>query len=317
MTQLISALKARAKLYSTIRHFFAERGALEVETPILSQAASTDVHLASIVALRRIDGQPVAGFLQTSPEFAMKRLLAAGVGDCYQLCKVFRDDEHGQRHNSEFTMLEWYRVGGRLEALMEETQALLSACFGVPLTAERVAYKEVFYHQTGVNPLTASREQLAAKALELGFSEHLMQGLPRLGLVDLLFSHAVEPKLGARQLTFLCDFPPELASLAKVRKDGDGELVASRFEAYIGGFELANGYDELTDKTEIAERFAADNAERARLGLPVMPKDERLLAVLDSVPPCVGIALGVDRVLMLLQNADEMSKVLAFAADKA
>lgn len=313
---LVDMLKARAEMYACIRDFFRVRDVLEVETPILSQAATTDVHLASVAVLRHMAGAEQMGYLQTSPEFAMKRLLAAGSGAIYQICKVFRDDEHGRRHNSEFSMLEWYRPSFDLSTLMLEVQDLLACCLGGDLRFERLSYKRAFYERLGLNPLSADLVTLKAKAAELGLYVDL--GDARLAYVDLLFSHVVEPTLGKDgSVVFLCDFPPALASLAKIATDADGEQVASRFEVYINGLELANAYDELADAKELEMRFMADNAERRQLGLPVMPIDKQLLAALPNMPACSGIALGLDRLLMLKMGVNDISKVLTFSAQDA
>ena len=252
----IEALKARAKLYQTIRTFFAERDVLEVETPIISQAGVTDVHLASVRALRHIQGKQRIQYLQTSPEFAMKRLLASGSGPIYQICKVFRDDEHGRKHNSEFTMLEWYRPEFDLKDLMHETADLLHSCLYHRFDEIRpmiLSYKHAFQDRLDINPLQANLNQLKDTARRVGLTLDL--GEDRLAYMDLLFSHFVEPSLGFDTPVFLTDFPPEMASLAKVRIDDDGEQVAARFEVYIEGLELANAYDELLDAQTLRQRF--------------------------------------------------------------
>ena len=311
----IEALKARAALYQKIRQFFAARDVLEVETPILSQAAVTDVHLASISVNRYLNGQLQTGYLQTSPEFAMKRLVASGVGSIYQICKVFRDDEHGRKHNSEFSMLEWYRPQFNLLQLMQEVADLLSAVFGHAVEPKILTYKQAFLHRLDMNPLTADLKTLKDTARRLGLNIDL--GEDRLAWLDLLFSHFVEPTLGAEYPVYLTDFPAEMASLAKVKLDEDGNRVAARFELYIDGLELANAYDELADAAEQARRFEADNAERQSRGLPVVPVDNNLLAALAQFPECAGIALGLDRLLMVLLDTRRIDKVIGFVAARA
>jgi len=314
----LEALKARAKMYQRIRQFFAERDVMEVETPILSQAGVTDVHLASVPALRHVQGQQHTHYLQTSPEFAMKRLLASGSGAIFQICKVFRDDEHGRKHNSEFTMLEWYRPTFSLSDLMHETSALLNVCLAERFSELRpmvLSYKHAFQDRLDINPLQATLEQLKETARRVGLNLDL--GDDRLAYMDLLFSHMVEPSLGFDTPVFLTDFPPEMASLAKVKTDEDGEQVAARFEVYIEGLELANAYDELVDADVLRQRFTADNAERAAQGLTVMPIDEHLLAALPHMPECSGIALGIDRLLMVAQNKLKLEQVITFPADIA
>ncbi|MCU4481277.1 EF-P lysine aminoacylase EpmA [Acinetobacter ursingii] len=314
----IEALKARAKLYQKIRTFFAERDVLEVETPIISQAGVTDVHLASVRALRHIEGKERIQYLQTSPEFAMKRLLASGSGPIYQICKVFRDDEHGRKHNSEFTMLEWYRPEFDLKDLMHETADLLHSCLHHRFDEIRpmiLSYKHAFQDRLDINPLQANLNQLKDTARRVGLTLDL--GEDRLGYMDLLFSHFVEPSLGFDTPVFLTDFPPEMASLAKVRIDDDGEQVAARFEVYIEGLELANAYDELLDAQTLRQRFEADNLERKQQGLAEMPLDEHLLAALPHMPACSGIALGIDRLLMIATENMRIDQVIAFPAEIA
>ncbi|ENV15321.1 EF-P lysine aminoacylase EpmA [Acinetobacter guillouiae] len=312
----IQALKARAKLYRQIRQFFIERDVLEVETPILSQAGVTDVHLASVQAQRHVHGKKQTHYLQTSPEFAMKRLLASGCGAIYQICKVFRDDEHGRKHNSEFTMLEWYRPQFSLKDLMLEVTDLLNVVLAERFGEVRptvLSYKHAFIDRLDLNPLQATLQQLKDAAHRVGLNLDL--GDDRLAYIDLLFSHMVEPSLGFDTPVFLTDFPPELASLAKTKLDEDGEFVAARFELYIEGLELANAYDELIDAEVLRSRFQADNTEREKLGLHVMPIDEYLLAALPNMSECAGIALGIDRLLMVVMNQMKLEKVITFPAD--
>ncbi len=312
----LQALKARAKLYQQIRQFFEQRDVLEVETPILSQAGVTDVHLASIQAQRHLKGKKLTHYLQTSPEFAMKRLLASGSGAIYQICKVFRDDEHGRKHNSEFTMLEWYRPHFSLKDLMFEVTDLLNVVLAERFGDVRptvLSYKHAFIDRLDLNPLKATLSELKDAAHRVGINLDL--GDDRLAYIDLLFSHMVEPSLGFDTPVFLTDFPPELASLAKTKIDEDGELVAARFELYIEGLELANAYDELIDAAVLRSRFQADNAEREKLGLHVMPVDEYLLTALPNMSECAGIALGIDRLLMVVMNQMKLEKVITFPAD--
>ena len=314
----LNSMRARAQLYAQIRQFFAEREVLEVETPILSQAGVTDVHLASVQAQRHVQGKLHTHYLQTSPEFAMKRLLASGSGAIYQICKVFRDDEHGRKHNSEFTMLEWYRPQFSLKDLMFEVTDLLNLTLKQRFGEVRptvLSYKHAFMDRLDLNPLQANLQQLKDCCHRVGLHLDLVDD--RLGYIDLLFSHFVEPSLGFDAPVFLTDFPPELASLAKTRTDDDGELVAARFELYIEGLELANAYDELVDAVVLRSRFEADNVERAGLGLHVMPIDEYLLAALPNMPECSGIALGIDRLLMVATEQMRLEQVISFPAQLA
>ncbi|MCF9000291.1 EF-P lysine aminoacylase EpmA [Acinetobacter nectaris] len=314
----MKALHARAKMYAQIRQFFNEREVLEVETPILSAAGVTDVHLASVIANRNLGGRLNTHYLQTSPEFAMKRLLASGSGAIYQICKVFRDDEHGKKHNSEFTMLEWYRPNFSLKDLMHETADLLQVCLSDRFSEIRpliLSYKHAFQDRLDLNPLQATVKELKEATKRVGI--HIDLGEDRLAYMDLLFSHMVEPSLGFDTPVFLTDFPPEMASLAKTRIDEDGEEVAARFEVYIEGLELANAYDELVDANVLRSRFVEDNQAREKQGLSAMPLDEHLLAALPNMPACSGIALGIDRLLMVAQHKFKLSDVITFPADIA
>lgn len=314
----LNAIRARADLYQKIRLFFAERQVIEVETPILSSAAVTDVYLASVATTRHVQGKAQQHYLQTSPEFAMKRLLASGIGAIYQICKVFRDDEHGRKHNSEFTMLEWYRPEFSLRQLMHETTELLQQCCTARFSDMRpivLSYKHAFFDRLEINPMTATLQQLKQTAQRVGLTIDL--GDDRLGYIDLLFSHMVEPSLGFDTPVFLTDFPPEMASLAKTHRDDDGEEVAARFELYIDGLELANAYDELIDATVLRQRFDADNDMREQLGLKRMPVDEHLLAALPHMPACAGIALGIDRLLMVIHRRMSLDQVISFPAHLA
>jgi lysyl-tRNA synthetase class 2 len=245
---------------ASLRRFFAERGVLEVETPALSAAAVTDLHLHSVACRLDADDRPL--YLQTSPEYAMKRLLAAGSGAIYQICKVFRDGERGRRHNPEFTMLEWYRPGWDHHRLMDEVDDLLQAILGVQ-PGERVSFGDAFRRHAGVDPHAASDGELRSRVAALGVAG--LAELDRDDLLNLLLSHVVEPHLGCGRPSFLFDYPASQAALARVRP-GDPP-VAERFEVFIDGLELANGFHELADPGEQRLRFEAALAERRR-GLP-------------------------------------------------
>lgn len=307
-------LEARARLLERCRHFFAERGVLEVETPILSQATVTDVHLASLET--RLAGRAAPYYLQTSPEYAMKRLLAAGSGDIYQICKVFRDGESGRHHNPEFTMLEWYRIGFDHRELMDEVEALLTTLLGARLErpAERVTYRDAFGRELKLDPFTTPTASLAALARERLGAEGL--GEDRDLLLDLLMGALVGPALGQGRISFVHDYPASQAALARCLP---GEPpVAARFEAYAFGLELCNGFHELGDAAEQRRRFEADHLQRRERNLPVPPLDERLLAALATgLPDCAGVALGLDRVLMLATGAAALEAVLSFPIDDA
>ncbi|MFP5382527.1 MAG: EF-P lysine aminoacylase EpmA [Gammaproteobacteria bacterium] len=313
-------LHQRARLYAEIRTFFAARGVLEVETPLLASATATDLHLASCVVGPA--GNPAGRgdaplFLQTSPEFAMKRLLAAGSGPVYQLCKAFRAGDDGVRHNPEFTLLEWYRPGFALWQLMDEVEALLVATLGGALafaSCGRTTYRALFVDRFGINPHSADIGELrAAVARETSYGN--ASDLDASACLDLLFSTGIEPSLGHECPLFVSGFPVPQAALARVGENEHGDAVASRCEVYVRGMELANAYDELTDAQEQHRRFTADNRARRSRGLPEIPVDERLLAALvHGLPDCSGIALGIDRLLMLRTGCATIDEVLAFSA---
>ena len=311
-TATLDALRVRAGTLASLRRFFADREVLEVETPILSAAAVTDLHLHSVACRLDLDDRRTR-YLETSPEYAMKRLLAAGSGPIYQICKVFRDGERGRRHNPEFTMLEWYRPGFDHHRLMDEVDELLQAVLGVA-AGERISYGDAFRRYAGIDPHAASDSELRSRVTALGVAG--VAELDRDDLLNLLLSHIVEPRLGAGRPSFLFDYPASQAALARVRP-GDPP-VAERFEVFVGGLELANGFHELADPAEQRRRFEADLAERRQRGLPEVPVDERLLAALASgLPDCAGVALGVDRLVMLRTGARDIADVIAFPFERA
>ncbi len=314
-TASIEALRRRARILAKIRAFFAEREVLEVETPLLASAPVTDLHLQALSCRYRgpaaDDGRTL--WLQTSPEFAMKRLLAAGSGPIFQLCKAVRDGEAGRRHNPEFTILEWYRPGWDHHRLMDEVDDLLTGVLGTE-TGERLTYGEVYARYAGVDPHGEPNDGLRARVEALGVPS--AGELGRDDLLDLLLTHVIEPKLGHCQPTFIHDYPASQAALARVRP-GEPPL-AERFEVFVEGLELANGYHELTDPRVQRRRFETDLEARRREGLPVVPIDERLLAALEhGLPECAGVALGFDRLVMLALGTREISDVLAFPVDRA
>ncbi|QOR39630.1 EF-P lysine aminoacylase GenX [Billgrantia diversa] len=313
-TASIETLRERARLLGEVRAFFAERGVLEVETPVLGHGGSTDVHLASLSLKATTPAGCERLWLQTSPEFHMKRLLAAGSGPIFQLARSFRDGEVGGRHNIEFTMLEWYRPGFSLDELIDETAALIQAVLSRdpgPLRHRR--YRELFCETLGLDPFTVELDMLRRVAGEHGGLD--MNDAGRDDCLDLLMSLAIEPGLGREGLDVVVDYPASQAALARRHRDPqDGEWVASRFEVYLAGLELANGYDELIDADEQAARFAEDNLARRRLGLPQVDVDQRLLAALaHGMPGCSGIALGIDRLVQLALGKTSVAEVMAFA----
>lgn len=308
-TASLEAIRLRAHLYGQIRGFFQHRQVLEVETPVLSKAGNTDPNIDSL----QVSDPP--GYLQTSPEFAMKRLLAAGSGSIYQLCKAFRKGEAGRRHNPEFTMLEWYRVGFSYHQLMDEVAELLGGVLGEK-PVEKLSYRKVFQDQLSIDPHAVTQEELVALVSKHvnydGFSD------AKDTLLDLLMSHVVEPTLGQGGFTFIYDYPATQCALAKVVEDEQGVSVAQRFELYVEGAEIANGYQELTDPKEQQSRFAADNEKRVKAGAQEIPMDRHVIDALQSgLPECAGVALGVDRLLMLMLREDNIHKLISFPNDRA
>jgi lysyl-tRNA synthetase class 2 len=317
------ALRLRAALNARIREFFAGHGVVEVETPVLSMAGNTDPNIASFSLdfSGRTDGSPRTRWLRTSPEYPLKRLLAAGFGDCYELGRVFRDGEAGGRHNPDFTMLEWYRVGYDHRALIREAAALVDAALSlVGRTAQlvEVGYHELYRRELGLDPQTTDDAQLREALGDIVIDP---AGLTRDDWLDLLMTHRLQPSFAADQLLAIYDYPASQCALARVRDGGDcvdGVAVAERFELYLGPLEIANGYHELADAHEQARRFDRDQQVRAQRQVASPPRDEHLLAALASgFPDCAGVALGVDRLLMAMLGTERIADVLAFDFGRA
>lgn len=316
-TASLERLKLRALALREIRDFFWERDVLEVDTPILGEAPVTDPHIEALTTRIKHFGAQTF-YHQTSPEYYLKRLLAAYPISVYQLGKVFRDDEYGRYHSPEFTMLEWYRLGFDDEALMDEMEALFTRLWqtfqGQALPMLRLSYKEVFLRYLGLNPHQASQAELQAVVLEkLG----PIQGLPDPDIdtcLQLLLSQVIEPLLAKIEgPVFIKHFPASQAALAQLKTNEAGEAISGRFEVYWQGVELANGYHELMDPVLQAERFQADVASRKALCLPIVPIDQKLLQALEvGLPACAGVALGLDRLLMILTQATALEEVLTF-----
>ena len=314
-TARLDVLRLRAELLARTRRFFAQRSVLEIETPVLSTAAIPAPHLDSLSVVYRGPQAPPSGrlYLHTSPEFPMKRLLAAGSGSIYQLCRVFRDAEAGVRHNPEFTLLEWYRVGFDLPRLMDEVEMLVrSLLAGVRELPAAVysTYRDLFLHYAGVDGLGAGAGELR-RCLER-HGHRPPDGLADQDLDawrDLVLTHVIEPQLGG--LLFVSEYPASQAALARIRDTQPP--VALRFECYLDGMELANGFHELADAAEQRHRFEQENHARAAAGRPLVPIDERLLAALEAgLPDCSGVALGFDRLMMCAVGAKRIDEVLAF-----
>jgi len=322
-TASLDVLKLRARLLSSIRAFFSERGVLEVDTPMLSSAATPDPALSSMSTRYTGPLFPHGGtlYLHTSPEFPMKRLLAAGSGSIYQICKVFRDGETGRLHNPEFTMIEWYRLDFDHHQLMREAEALVTQMLAPHrrlLATERLTYRQAFAQHVGLDPHTVSAQDCATAATRHGIAvpQDLLVQLDLAAWRDLLLTHVVEPRLGQDRLTFLYDYPAVQASLARILP-GDPP-VAARFELYLDGIELANGFYELADADEQHARFERQLQARDEGGLAPVPIDERLLAALrQGLPDCAGVALGFDRLVMLAIGAESIQAAMAFPLDRA
>lgn len=311
----IENLIKRAAILTEIRRFFTERGVLEVETPTMSEFSVTDVHLSTFNTkfLAPFANKAKTLHLITSPEYHMKRLLAAGSGAIFQLCRVFRNEEAGKKHNPEFTMLEWYRPHFDMYRLINEVDDLLQQILDCE-PAESYSYQFVFQTYVGLDPLSASRQQLAAKAREKGLQ--CSDDEDRDMLLQFLFSEIVEPQIGQERPTAVYHFPATQAALAQISPED--HRVAERFEFYYQGLELANGFHELDDAREQMHRFEADNLNRKKMGLAPQQLDSRFLAALkEGLPPCSGVALGVDRLIMLALDADQIDQVMAFGVDRA
>ena len=330
-------LEQRAVLLARARRFFADGGVLEVDTPIVVNAPVSDVNIHSALvdlgapltgAAQRVPGGSAEArrpfFLHTSPEYAMKRLLAAGSGDIYQICHVVRGFERGRFHNAEFTLVEWYRLGFTLDDLMSEVDALVRALLGPVASghaSERITYREAFLRELQLDPFTASVAELREAAQKAGFAGTTTPAGAathphRDELLDFLMGAVIGPRLGANALTFVHGYPATQAALARL--DPDDPRAALRFELYCEGVELANGFHELASATEQRARFNHDISERRRTGLPAFPPDEFLLAALEAgLPECSGVALGFDRTLMLASGATTIDEVLPFPTERA
>ena len=309
---LSEALALRAKLNAAIRDFFAERGVLEVETPVLSEGGNTEPNIESFATT--FSGHVAAGsrerWMRTSPEHALKRLVALGIGDCYELGRVFRNGEAGRRHNPEFTLLEWYRVGWDHRRLIGETVEIVQRALALAARKAEVrelTYRDLFRTELGIDALLDPVETLAAALDDVRIDGG---GLSRDDWLDLVLTHKLQPAFPRNRITVIRDYPATQSALAKIR-DGDPP-VAERFELFLGPHELANGYHELTDPAEQRARFERDNARRRARGQRGMPIDERFLAALANTPGCAGVALGVDRLLMCLADTDDIADVIAF-----
>lgn len=317
-TAKIEVMQLRAAMLARARAWFAAERVLEVQTPLLSAAASSEPQIESIAAAPL---QAPALYLQTSPEYPMKRLLAAGVGDCYQICPVFRDGESGRLHNPEFTMIEWYRVGFSVAQLQQDVDRLLRATIGSlrPLApARQLTYREAIAESCGLDCRTAGPREIAAVLQNRGIAPLASGEQDRDCWLDLLMATLVGPLLGRDAPVFVRDYPASQAALARVRDCGDGWPVAERFELYLDGIELANGFHELGDGLEQRRRFTQDLQKRRQRGQRLAPLDERFLAALEQgLPDCAGVALGFDRLVMAALGLSSIDEAMAFPVGRA
>ncbi len=314
----LDVLRGRGTMLARIRAYFAAQEVLEVQTPVLSAAAVSDPQVESIEAH---PGRGQRLYLQTSPEYAMKRLLAAGLGDCYQVCPVFRDGESGHLHNPEFTMIEWYRLDFGVGEMQHEVDRLLRvACAEIRSLppARFVSYHSAILEVSGIDSREADAAAIRAALVARGVEAADDGRWTRDDWLDLLMGAIVGPALGHDAPVFVQDYPPSQAALATLRSEPDGSEVAERFELYVDGLELANGFRELGDPAELRRRFARDLELRRRRGLAERPLDERLLAALaHGLPDCAGVALGFDRLVMAAYRLPALGSVMAFPAGRA
>lgn len=316
-TTTYEAREARAALLRLIREFFYTRNVLEVDTPLLSAGTVTDEHLDAFETPFRFSstGEPVRLFLQTSPEYAMKRLLCAQSGSIYQICKAFRHEGEGRWHNPEFTMLEWYRIDFDHFALMNEVDELLQLALNTH-AGEKLSYQHAFIEYLDVDPLNTSDEVLVDVMTKANIDIHAPETLSFDSKLQLLFSYCIEPKIGQQRPCFVYNFPASQAALAKINESDP--RVADRFEVYFKGVELANGFNELSAAQEQRSRFQQDNEKRQQAGLATKPIDENFLCALEAgLPSCAGVALGIDRLLMLKIGAQHIQEVISFPVSRA
>lgn len=310
-TTTMNNLRRRAEILAKIRRYFNDQAVMEVDAAVLSHCAVSDPFIDSLEVSFR--GHPAADieicYLQTSPEYAMKRLLAAGSGDIYQMGKVFRNGEEGRHHNPEFTMLEWYRLGYDDAQLMDDVEQLVRTILTIgPI--RRASYREIFIEKLNLDIMTATAAELASTLRQ--HVDVMLDEDDRDTWLNLLMSHVIEPTLKDEPI-FITNYPASQSALARLKISETGQPVAARFELFVGGMELANGYHELTDATEQARRLEADQQVRSALALPQRPLEKRLVSALQAgLPDCAGVALGVDRLVMLALEAQHIAEVIPF-----
>ncbi len=315
----------RAKMNRDIREFFYQRNVLEVETPALSQAGNTDPFIQSFQTPSLSLGIALDRYLHTSPEYPMKRLLAAGSGDIYQLCKVWRKEESGKNHNPEFTLLEWYRIGFSTKELMLEVSELLHFLLAPLLPSlsqnnKMISYEQLFLEKFELNPHIANQEALQKlqKLINTSIPSLNTADLDHQAMLDALLTHCIEPDFDKDGLTFVYDYPASQSALAKINKRDDNTQVAMRFEVYLGQSELGNGYQEETNYQRNCSILQNENTQRKQIGLAQVTQDKHFLeAAKRGIPESAGVAIGLDRVLMLMADVDSIQKVINFPWDVA
>jgi elongation factor P--(R)-beta-lysine ligase len=309
----VATLRIRAETLAKIRIFFAAKNVLEVETPLLAHSTVTDVYIQSLAVNRSAATSEETLYLQTSPEFSMKRLLGIGIGPIYQICKAFRQGESSKQHNPEFTMLEWYQPGYSMNDLMDEVEQLVKSLLNCAAVS-RISYRDIFLQHFDIDPHSISLEELgelANRKMDLSSDD-----LDKTDFLQLLFGKFIEAELPENCLIY--DFPADQAALAVIEEDKFGVSVAKRFELFCNGMEIANGYFELLDPVEQRARFEADIERRHEQKLPNYAADEKLIAAMESgIPACAGVALGIDRLIMLLAKIKNISEVISFTTDRA
>jgi lysyl-tRNA synthetase class 2 len=309
----ITNIKQRAIMLKKIREFFELRDVLEVETPMLSHYGGTEPNLSAITANYQFQGKPRIGFLQTSPEFAMKRLLAAGIGDCYQVFKAFRNEESGRFHNPEFSLLEWYRTGINEIKLLEEIDIFLQQIIAVK-SAESFSYSDLFKQYLNLDPLQTSFQELQRIAPQKIENPPILDSSDE--YLELLFSYCIEPFIGKERPCFVTHYPASQASLARISEQDPN--LSCRFEIYFNGTELGNGFYELCDADEQLSRFQKENQQRKQRGFKQIEIDPLFIQALkEGLPESAGVAIGIDRLLMIATSSKHIDEVLSFPIDRA
>lgn len=313
---IVAITKLRSKVIQQVRQFFYDRNVLEVETPTLSQASIPDPNIYSLTTDIQFGPDSKTYFLQTSPEFHMKRLLASGCGSIFQICKAFRNSEAGSNHNPEFTILEWYQLNYGIEELMTETSDLLTHLMQTQ-PASKISYQAIFKQFLNIDPLNIDMKTLREFAIALDAEQYsALDFSHKDDWLNVLFANHIEPHLGTEQPTMIYHYPASQSALARI--NSIDSRIAERFEVFYKGVELGNGFNELTDPDEQLRRFESNNIERCIRNLPTIPIDFNFIRALKKgLPMCSGIAMGLDRIMMLITNKRHINEILAFPFEKA